>query len=137
MSFRKIIVGFLAYAVFAGSFGFKFYHHFCADSEQDNVVLTEKGSCCGEGNCSGNNESKASNCCKLTSEYVKVHEGLCIPSLNILPDVAFFTNSHHSLFLQPSALVRSKAQRLLFDPGESPPRKHGLDLLTSIGTLLV
>lgn len=137
MSFRKIITYFLAYAVFAGSLGFKFYRHLCPTSDREEIVLTQEDSCCGGGSCSDEADPETSDCCSLKADYLKISEASGLHSFKSLPDIAFVTASYKSLFLRFPLLEQSEVRLSLSDRDESPPRKYGFDFLTSIGTLLV
>lgn len=137
MSFRKIITYFLAYAVFAGSLGFKFYRHLCPASDREEIVLAQEDSCCGGGSCSDEADSKASDCCSLKADYLKISEASGVHLLKSLPDIVFSTAPSKSLFLRFPLSEQPEPRLHLIDRGESPPRKYGSDLLTSIGTLLV
>ena len=137
MSFRKIITYFLAYAVFAGSLGFKFYRHLCPASDREEIVLAQEDSCCGGGSCSDEADSKASDCCSLKADYLKISEASGVHLLKSLPDIVFNTAPTKSLFLRFAFHKQSEQKFSFIDWDESPPRKYGADLLPSIGTLLV
>lgn len=137
MSFRKIITYFLAYAVFAGSLGFKFYRHLCPTADREEIVLVQEDSCCGGGSCSDKAASEPSDCCSLKADYLKISEAFGVHLLKSLPDIVFSTAPSKSLFLRFPFPEQSELAFSLINRDESPPRKYGFDLLTAVGTLLV